>query len=72
MEKKETNKKKPLIIGRGLFAKLIIAIAPLIAFTLPGILSQNYWEKPGWDFMKTGQIGDTIGGIAGPILSLQD
>ena len=40
----------------------------LILFLLPFLLT---WEKISfWNYTDTGQIGDTIGGIAGPVIAL--
>lgn len=41
---------------------IILIFSSLYIFTQPAIFQ-------GWDFSSTGQIGDTIGGIAGPIIN---
>ena len=41
----------------------ILIFVSLYIFTRPAVF-------PGWDFSSTGQIGDTIGGITGPIINL--
>jgi len=46
-----------LIIG------IILIFISLYIFTRPAIFS-------AWDFSSTGQIGDTIGGITGPVINL--
>jgi len=42
---------------------IILIFISLYIFTRPAIFS-------AWDFSSTGQIGDTIGGITGPIINL--
>jgi hypothetical protein len=42
---------------------IILIFISLYIFTRPAIF-------PAWDFTSTGQIGDTIGGITGPIINL--
>ncbi len=43
---------------------LLIAI---LICCLPWLLAKNYWLI---DFSRTGQIGDTIGGIMGPFIAI--
>ncbi|KAB2877533.1 hypothetical protein F9K33_16230 [bacterium] len=45
----------------------IVSLIILIAFPL--ILTRNTWWE-AFDYTKTGEIGDTIGGITGPIIAL--
>lgn len=47
---------------------IFVVIGFLIAFVLPAILIRPSFTK-FLDFSTSGQIGDTIGGIAGPILN---
>lgn len=49
---------------------IILFIGIILALIAPGIASQYYLNFVGWSFHDTGEIGDTIGGIAGPILNL--
>ncbi|MCB2380449.1 hypothetical protein LGH70_22845 [Hymenobacter sp. BT635] len=46
-----------------------ICIGAFLSIILPALISQFYWEWPGVNFHDTGQVGDTIGGVAGPILN---
>ena len=54
----KNNKLYPLILGL-----ILILFSSLIIFTRPAL-----WEF--FDFSKTGQIGDTIGGITAPIINI--
>jgi hypothetical protein len=47
---------------------LILGIALLLYGMVCGIALEYIW--PGWDFSKSGPMGDTIAGIAGPIINL--
>lgn len=51
-----------------------LSLGAITAFILPGILTQqtifSNWNFLDWHFTdKTGAVGDTIGGISGPILN---
>ena len=49
-----------------------ICVGAFLSIILPALLSQFYWKfwgDKGVNFHDTGQVGDTIGGVAGPILN---
>jgi hypothetical protein len=46
---------------------ILIILFILLSFYAPYFVAKVWW--PQYEFKETGQIGDTIGGIAGPLIS---
>lgn len=64
--KKSIQEEVTNILG---FSKLLLFFGVLVIVTMPFLMTLDAFYE-GLDFSATGNIGDTIGGITAPFLSL--